>query len=79
MNVFPNPASTSFTVDLILPEGREGVVEITDMIGKIIQNENVANSGTFVFNSSQMNEGVYFVTFRSGSDVKMERIVISGK
>jgi hypothetical protein len=79
MKVFPNPASTSFTVDLILPEGRAGFIEITDMIGKIIQNENVTNSGTFVFNSSQMNEGVYFVSFRSGNEVKMERIVISGK
>lgn len=79
MKVYPNPASISFTVDLILPEGREGFIEITDMIGKIIQIENVTNSGTFVFNSTQMNEGVYFVTFRSGSEVKMERIVISGK
>ena len=79
MNVHPNPATTSFIVDLILPSNQEGQIIITDVIGKIVAVKSVTENGQIVFNTNNMNDGVYFVTLKSGNISKMQRVVITNE
>ncbi|MEY3238172.1 MAG: hypothetical protein RI883_2273, partial [Bacteroidota bacterium] len=79
MYVYPNPATTSFTVDLILPANQEGELVITDVIGKIVATKSVSENGQTVFNTTNMNDGVYFVTLKAGNISKMQRVVITNE
>jgi hypothetical protein len=79
MSVYPNPATTSFTVDLVLPSNQEGQLIITDVIGKIVAVKSVSENGQTVFNTNNMNDGVYFVTLKSGNITKMQRVVITNE
>jgi subtilisin-like proprotein convertase family protein len=79
MVLYPNPANTTFSVSLALPAQIEGKLIITDMVGKEIEERVITESGTVQFSTEKMNDGVYFVIFRSGDCSKMERLVISNK
>lgn len=79
MFVYPNPANTIFSVELSIPAQFEGKLIITDVLGKEIEERTITESGTVLFNSEKMNDGVYFVIFRSGDYSKMERLVITAK
>jgi subtilisin-like proprotein convertase family protein len=79
MEIYPNPATTSFSIDLTIPEGQEGQLLITDMIGKVISTDVITQSGILNMKTNKMNDGVYFVTLKIGNYSKMERVVVSNE
>lgn len=79
MNIHPNPATTSFFVDFVLPINKEGEIFITDVIGKVVALRSVSVTGELLFETKNMKDGIYFVTLKSGNYSKMERVVISNE
>lgn len=77
MSVYPNPATTSFTVDLVLPFNLAGELTVTDVVGKIVAIQPVTENGVTIFSTNAMNDGVYFVILKAGNITKMQRVVIS--
>jgi hypothetical protein len=77
MNIYPNPASSEFNVSLLLPSAMEGELIITDVVGKTVENKTVTKSGLIEFSTREMNDGVYFITFKSGNYSKLERLVVT--
>lgn len=59
--LYPNPASTTVNGSIILSEGEQAVVTITDVQGKTVLTQSVANSGLFALDVSMLEAGLYFV------------------
>ena len=76
INVQPNPASLNFNVIVELPNGQDGMIVITDALGKLIHEVEVAGEQELVINSSKFAPGTYFIALKSRKFIKMERVVI---
>lgn len=75
MLVYPNPASTSFTVTFNR-DIYEAVVELQDATGKLIAKKQVAGNVTY-FNIQNLAQGPYFVVLkRKDTKASMVRKVI---
>jgi len=79
MEIYPNPATTSFSIELTVPEGQEGQLLITDVLGKVISTDVITQSGIVNIKTNKMNDGVYFVTLKIGNYSKMERVAVSNE
>jgi len=77
MTIYPNPSTTQFNVELLLPDNNSGQLIVTDVVGKIVEVRSVVTSGVQSFQTDKMVDGVYFVTLRSGNYSRMERVVVS--
>lgn len=60
MEIFPNPATDHVTVASNLAEGQSGVVEITDIQGKVVLSMR-ATAGITTLDVSGLDNGLYFV------------------
>lgn len=73
-SVFPNPASSQF---YFANNYNNTHVEVYDVIGKIIKKENIKSDvGTFMFDCSGWERGVYFLRASSDNQSKTFRLVI---
>ncbi len=71
LNIFPNPAEHSFTVDL----SEAANLEVYDLSGKIMSSVKL-DEGTQTVNISQLPEGNYILKFRAGKMNYIERLLI---
>jgi hypothetical protein len=72
INIFPNPATTHFTVQC---ENTINNLTIINSIGQtVVSIENVADGQEINLNS--LNNGLYLIQFRSGNNVKTEKLII---
>lgn len=84
-NIFPNPTSGIFTVDMLsavkkgenLPAGQGGnlLIEITNNSGQIIRQYSIINNH-FKIDLSQYSKGIYFVKIQTNNTIKTHKIVI---
>lgn len=73
IKVFPNPASKNFQIQFISEINHINEIEIYNLLGeKIYSSTIIINSGenNFQINTSEINNGVYFLKFKSGSFTK---------
>lgn len=79
--IFPNPSIEQFSLKLILQEPTKVSYTLSDMNGKLIQQEVVQQlpAGKHVLHTStsQINPGVYLCTVKAGEHTYTERIVIT--
>ena len=68
-SVYPNPASTK--VSILFSEFVTTNVVILDLTGKIILNEALKNTDSFVFDVSAFQSGLYLVTTAKGEVKKL--------
>ncbi len=71
-NVYPNPFTTSATIELNDPvSSQDAVISIYDLTGTEVQTKSIILSGSNSFNLEKGNlkEGLYFYTIKSGSQV----------
>ncbi|MEO8151110.1 MAG: tail fiber domain-containing protein [Bacteroidia bacterium] len=61
MQNVPNPANGSTTVTFSLPENSKGVLQLTDVTGKLVKTYNVSGSGMqqVVINTASLSSGSY--------------------
>ncbi len=79
LSIFPNPATSSFSVNVTLPEGTEGVVTITNVLGQEIMSNHVTGSEIWEVNSENFATGVYLVNVRTTSKNILKRVVVNRK
>ena len=78
-DIFPNPATNFFNVDLNLEDVADNVnVQIVDLSGKVIANNDFTNvkDDTLRINTANISAGVYVVNVFTETGVRSERIFI---
>ncbi len=78
-DIFPNPATNFFNVDLKLEDVADNVnVQIVDLSGKVISNSDFTNvkDDTLRINTENISAGVYVVNVFTETGVRSERIFI---
>jgi hypothetical protein len=64
---FPNPASNNVSIGYSLPSGSEGKIVVRNILGVEVRSESIqAGSGKFIFNVSDLSEGIYFYSLIFG-------------
>jgi len=76
-NLYPNPANESVTIAFSSENESSYVLELTDMMGKIVKNE-VTNAGigenTYVMNLTGIAKGVYFIRISNDKITLVKKI-----
>jgi hypothetical protein len=79
LNLFPNPANTTLTINYFTPSMENTSIEIYDMMGQLVNTINVnANQG---FNSREldltsMSNGVYFLKVTQNNNTLTKKFVV---
>jgi hypothetical protein len=79
VQLYPNPAVADFTVRVNQDNLLEATVLITDMLGKVVYQEQLIGQGGSLstkVNTSTMADGVYLVTVATASDQQTQRLVV---
>lgn len=72
--VYPNPASTSFTVE-VRSQLNNGHLEIYNILGEIMRAEKI-NSLKLTFNCSNFAAGIYFIKVFDGDKIYTQRLIV---
>jgi hypothetical protein len=72
--ILPNPASTE--INILFDESIEGEVSLLDISGKKITTVKV-NGLNQKIDTSNLNNGVYYVIFSNGEQIRTEKVVIN--
>lgn len=75
LKLFPNPTSNYFTLDIDKPVEFEAIVNIYDVVGKLVSSEQLLN-GRQPINVSGLNEGIYMVEIKSGDRSTLQKLII---
>ena len=76
MNLYPNPAHSSFTIDMKNPVNENVSFTITNTQGQLLMFEEVKNFESKTFNVSSFSKGVYFLRIQSSSGSSVYRLVV---
>ena len=75
--VYPNPNNGQFNIALTQSFGSNVQVVVTNMAGKVVKEWSGANNGMLNMNASDLADGIYTVSVRSGDHSSSSRINIS--
>jgi photosystem II stability/assembly factor-like uncharacterized protein len=75
VGIMPNPSTGIFSV---ISENLKSTVKVTltDVMGKVIANESITNTGDFKLDYSTKDKGVYFLTISDNVSILTQRVVI---
>jgi len=80
MNVYPNPFSTSTTLQFNLKKSADVTVEIYNISGKSVR---IINAGSFTsgvnnihINKENMIQGIYIVRLQAGANYEFQKIIV---
>jgi len=79
-NIYPNPTTGAFALEISLDAKNDYTIEISDVLGRVLNSEKVNSSKTFNRNYDFSNEanGVYFITIQGTDKSKtVKRIVLN--
>ena len=79
-NVYPNPTSSEFTMDVTMDRDQEIVMEVFDILGNVVISEKhnlVSGTSTMKTSLEQFNSGIYFVRILDANSnvLHTERVV----
>jgi PKD repeat protein len=78
MNVYPNPATSSVTVELANSSFSKGRIEIVNLLGKTVRTITPEDlSSSHVINTSDLAAGVYLLHVENKGEVSLKRLVIT--
>lgn len=78
LSVYPNPNKGEFTVQFSGKPLSLVSIEITDMLGRIIEHVETYNE-TILINKANIATGIYYLTAKSKEGVKMKKIIVSSE
>jgi hypothetical protein len=78
LNVYPNPNSGVFTVNVTNPEATDMTIELVGINGQVVYRNEVkaAYSHNEEINASSFAKGVYYLKLNDGKGVKIEKVVV---
>jgi N-acetylneuraminic acid mutarotase len=68
-NVFPNPVATTSTISLTNGNVTNGILEISDVTGKIIREEKNLSGNSFQLRKENLDAGIYFFTIKNENEI----------
>lgn len=81
INVYPNPVQGEANVSFELENASDVAVSLTDMSGKVVYSDNIANvaagKNQLTIPTEGLSNGVYFYNFAAGNNIVTEKIVIN--
>lgn len=78
-NIYPNPATTQATVEIVLDNSAEVELKLIDMTGKVLAERaygSVETTSTVELNTLDLKAGVYLVELTVNGQSKMKRLVV---
>lgn len=79
VSLYPNPATTTTTLEIILPESDIVRLSVIDLLGKVVHYEEfkaLAGSNLHAINLSGLSGGIYSLKAVSGTHTGMQQLVI---
>lgn len=78
MHVYPNPTDGLIYIDIQLSTHSEGMIQIIDMMGKVVKEfpVNELESNLITTDISNLSNGVYFVTLRTGNERISKKVIL---
>ena len=76
INIYPNPACSSFTIDLPLELIETATISVINLGGKLVKILTTKNKNNIV-DTSNWSAGIYIVQVQSGKTVTIKQIVIN--
>ncbi len=79
MTLYPNPSTGIVTVQLDLPASEKGVLNITDITGKIVAQKPVSGTGslnTITVNMDKLADGAYLLQYNGNSISKVQKVIL---
>jgi hypothetical protein len=78
--VYPNPATTQLTVSLESGESTQVVVELRDLTGRVVSNQQLnINNGTGVIDLNTLAQGSYIIHITQGDKAILNQLVVIKK
>jgi PKD repeat protein len=79
VNVYPNPSSGRFTVDVALPNSEQVKITVTNLVGQQIAvvAEGMMSADTYAVDLSAEPSGIYMVNIQTATQNIVKRIVIN--
>ncbi|MBL7889030.1 MAG: T9SS type A sorting domain-containing protein [Bacteroidia bacterium] len=76
VDLYPNPASSSFMVDLVAFGNATVTIEMFDVLGKNVGSFNGVKTNKFNINRNDLPAGVYFVRITSGNTALTKKVIL---
>jgi hypothetical protein len=77
-NIYPNPSSGNFNIIYLLPQNKEGKLEVFDITGRIVFSYKLPPWSTLQqFNLPQLSQGIYAVKISSDGYNVTKKIIIT--
>ncbi len=78
LQIFPNPAGKSFTIQVADEHmGKHFSVTITDIKGKQVFNQQINGLISQEINCNDLQNGIYFVTLTNGTETSTQKLIIA--
>jgi len=78
-NIFPNPANGQLFISLENSKVSKAIVEVTDLTGKMIVNQNIQvipDFGAYELPIKNLKSGIYLVSVKSGDNILTQKLVV---
>ncbi|MFA6484002.1 MAG: T9SS type A sorting domain-containing protein [Bacteroidales bacterium] len=76
-NVYPNPTSGAFTVNVTNTIASDLIISLTNIQGQVVYQNKVANTVNYQETiDNKLSKGVYFLSVNNGKEVKVQKVVI---
>ncbi|KAA3645132.1 MAG: T9SS C-terminal target domain-containing protein, partial [Bacteroidetes bacterium] len=79
LSIYPNPNNGSFNFELNNNGKVNGQIQVYDVVGKLVYQENIQSESGIVIKQIDLNvdaQGIYFLKFSNGDFIQNERIII---
>ena len=78
MNVYPNPSSGIFAVELLLPKSKDAAIEVFDLSGRKIYGREIRNAFREAFDVDLrgFSAGMYLLKIETNSEKEFRKILI---
>ena len=77
LQVYPNPAFTSFTIKAATSTNQNRIIDITDLSGKLVKTFTLSTSGIKNISTSDLPNGTYLIRVTNNANYEVTKIVVN--
>jgi len=77
-NLYPNPSSDKFNLEVAFNSPEEIMITIENTLGQIVKKVNSSQTmeANFNFDLSECNKGIYFISIRTKTGISVKRLIL---